>query len=88
MKFILNISIYLYFLKVIKTLHPMISMWSVFYTYTDTTPSTSNLLRQREELSKLVMLEKLAVVTSCILLGQTQQDWIRFSIPVTRDFTS
>ena len=34
MKFILNISIYLYFLKVIKTLHPMISMWSVFYTYT------------------------------------------------------
>ena len=54
----------------------------------DTTPSTSNLLRQREELSKLVMLEKLAVVTSCILLGQTQQDWIRFSIPVTRDFTS
>ena len=33
MKFILNISIYLYFLKVIKTLHPMISMWSVFYTY-------------------------------------------------------
>ena len=35
MKFILNISIYLYFLKVIKTLHPMVSMWSVFYTYTD-----------------------------------------------------
>ena len=35
MKFILNISIYLYFLKVIKTLHRMISMLSVFYTYTD-----------------------------------------------------
>ena len=34
MKYILNISIYLSFLKVIKTLHPMISMWSVFYTYT------------------------------------------------------
>ena len=34
MKYILNISIYLPFLKVIKTLHPMISMWSVFYTYT------------------------------------------------------
>ena len=37
MKYILNISIYLSFLKVIKTLHPMISMWSVFYTYTKET---------------------------------------------------
>ena len=54
----------------------------------DTTPNTSNLLRQTEELCKLVMLEKLAVATSCTLLGQTLQDWIRFSIPVTRDFTS
>ena len=39
MEYILNISIYLSFLKVIKTLHPMISMWSVFYTYTDRKPS-------------------------------------------------
>ena len=54
----------------------------------DTTPNTSNLLRQREELCRLVMLEKLAVVTSCTLLGQTRQDWILFSILVTRDFTS
>ena len=54
----------------------------------DTTPSTSNLLRQREELYRLVMLEKLALVTYCTFLGQTQQDWILFSIRVPRDFTS